>query len=86
MQTSMLRSEFLGSTLKTEAVQQKQAAGKVQVQALLKKAAKVAPKKATAVVKKAAPAIKKAASGKKTKGWLGGEGGPGDLSKWYGEY
>jgi hypothetical protein len=84
MQTSMMRSDFLGATLKKEAAPQRQTSAKVQVQALLKKAAKPA-KKATAVVKKAAPAVKKAASGKKTKGWLGGEGGPGDLSKWYGK-
>lgn len=84
MQTSMMRSDFLGTTLKKEAAPTRHAAKQVQVQALFKKAAKAPAKKAAAVVKKAAPAIKKGASGKKTKGWLGGEGGPGDLSKWYG--
>jgi hypothetical protein len=94
MQTSMMRSEFMGTTLKKEASTKTHAAGKVQTQALFKKAAKAAPvKKATAVIKKtakAAPApvkkAAKAASGKRTKGWFGGEGGPGDLGRWYGEF
>lgn len=88
-----LRSEFLGATLKRTEVSQTKSVERVQTQALfnkktakkaeksVQKAQKTATRTATKVVKQA----KKAASGKKTKGWFGEEGGAQGLDKWYGK-
>ncbi len=90
---NVLRSDFLGASLKRTEVSQTKAAERVQTQAIFgKKAAKKAEKtatkvqkSATKVAKQATKQVKKAASGKKTKGWFGGVGGAQDLDKWYGE-
>jgi hypothetical protein len=90
---NVLRSEFLGASLKRTEVSQTKAAERVQTQAVFgkktaKKAEKTASKvqkTASKVTKKATQQIKKATGGKRTKGWFGGVGGAQDLDKWYGK-
>ena len=56
-----------------------------QVKKAVKKVGKTAAP-AVKSIKKAAPAAVRPRSSSKSGGWLGGEGGAQNLSKWYGEF